>query len=84
MTSVRDQVGTGLLAIGYPGAVWALARAVPMFRQRRRRRFLVLQAATAGVATGWVLHDRAVPAALNASAVVVFAAVWWIGGRRLR
>ena len=81
MTSLRLQAGTGLLVVGYPGACWALARAVPMFGQRRGRRFLALQAATASVATGWALRGRAVPAVLNASAVVVLAAVWRVRGR---
>ena len=80
--SIREQVGTILLLAGYPAAIWALARAVPMFRQRRGRRFLVTEAGTASVALGWALKNKAVPSALNASAVVVLALAWWITGRR--
>ena len=80
--STRDQVGTVLLAVGYPAAVWALARAVPMFRRRRVRRFLVTEAGTATVALGWALKRKAVPSFLNASAVVFLALVWWFTGRR--
>ena len=79
--SSRDQVGAILLVAGYPAAVWALARAVPMFRQHRRRRFLVAQAGTAAVAAGWALREKPVPSAINASAVVVFAIAWWVTGR---
>ena len=80
--SIREQVGTILLLAGYPAAIWALARAVPMFRRRRGRRFLVAEAGAASVAVGWALKRKAVPSALNASAVVVLALVWWITGRR--
>lgn len=82
MSSPRDQAGLVLLVVGYPGACWALARAVPMFRQRRARRFLATQAAIAAVALGWTLRGKAVPAVLNASMVVVLAAAWRIAGRR--
>jgi hypothetical protein len=77
-------MGTVLLAVGYPAAVWALARAVPMFRQRRGRRFLVAETGTASVALGWALRGKAVPSFLNASAAVVLALLWWFTGRRRR
>jgi len=78
----RQQVGNALLVVGYAVAVWALARAVPMYRQRRQRRFLAAEAGTAAVAVGWALRGKSLPSALNAGMVVVFAAGWWIGGRR--
>jgi len=78
----RQQAGNAALVVGYGVAVWALARAVPMFRQRRAGRFLAAEAGTAAVAVGWALRRDVVPAALNGGFVVAFAAAWWIGGRR--
>ncbi len=78
----RQQVGGVLLVAGYAVAVWALARAVPMYRQRRQRRFLAAEAGTAAVAVGWALRGQAFRSAANAGLVAVFAAGWWIGGRR--
>jgi len=87
MTSVsvspgRQQAGNVLLVVGYAVAVWALARVVPMYRQRRQRRFFATEAATAGVAVGWALRGNALRSAANAGLVVIFATAWWIGGRR--
>jgi len=78
----RQQAGNALLVVGYAVAVWALARAVPMYRQRRGRRFLAAEAGTAGVAAGWALRGEPVRSGLNAAMVVVLAAAWWIGARR--
>lgn len=78
----RQQAGNVALAVGYAVAVWALARTVPMFAQRRTGRFLAAEAGTAAVATGWALRRQAVPAVLNGGFVAVFAAAWWIAGRR--
>jgi len=78
----RQQVGGALLVAGYALAVWALARAVPMYRQRRQRRFLAAEAGTAAVAVGWALRGKTLPSVANAAMVAVFAAGWWIGGRR--
>jgi len=78
----RQQVGGALLVAGYAVAIWALARAVPMYRQRRQRRFLAAEAGTAAVAVGWALRGQAFRSAANAGLVAVFAAGWWIGGRQ--
>ncbi len=78
----RQQAGNVLLVTGYVVACWALARAVPMFRQRRGRRFVAAEAGTAAVAVGWALKRNALPAIVNTGTVAVFAAIWWIGGRR--
>ena len=81
---VRQQAGNALLVAGYAVAVWALAKAVPMYRRRQTKRFLAAEAGTAAVAVGWALRGRTWRAAPNAAMVLVFAAVWWIGGRRRR
>ncbi|MDQ6797021.1 MAG: hypothetical protein M3011_03170 [Actinomycetota bacterium] len=78
----RHQAGNALLVAGYAVAAWALARAVPMYRERRRRRFLAAQAGTAAVAAGWALRGEPVRSALNAAMVAVLAAAWWISGLR--
>ncbi len=78
----RQQAGNALLLAGYAVAIWALARAVPMYRQRRQRRFLAAEAGTAAVAVGWALRGQAFRSAANAGLVAVFAAGWWIGGRK--
>ncbi len=78
----REQAGNALLVGGYAVAVWALARAVPMYRQRRRRRFFAAEAGTAAVAVGWALRGNSFRSAANAGLVAVFAAGWWIGSRQ--
>jgi len=78
----RHQAGNVALAVGYAVAVWALAGAVPMFRQRRGARFLAAEAGTAAVAAGWALRRQGVPAVLNGGFVAVLAATWWVAGRR--
>ncbi len=80
----RQQVGGALLVGGYAVACWALARALPMYRQRRTRRFLAAEAGTAAVAVGWALRGQSLRSAANAGLVAVFAAGWWVGGRRRR
>lgn len=79
----RPTAGLGLLAVGYPVAVAVLVRLVPVLRERRRRWFLALEAATASVAAGWGLRGRTIPMVLNAAAVVALAAAWWATGRRV-
>lgn len=81
VSPVRQHAANALLVTGYAVAIWALARAVPMFRQHRGRRFLAAEAGTAAVAVGWALRGKTFRAASNAALVVLFAAGWWITGR---
>ncbi|MFN2609239.1 MAG: hypothetical protein ABR511_15330 [Acidimicrobiales bacterium] len=78
----RRRASTALLAVGYPMASWAGGKLVPTFRQRRARRFAVLEVGTALVTTGLAVRRRRLLALLNASALAAFTAVWVAGGRR--
>ena len=78
----RRRASDALLLIGYPLAVGAAAKLVPMYRQRRFRRFLTLEAGTASVVAGLALRRRRVPALVNAGALAAFAGAWMLGGRR--
>lgn len=78
----RSAAGLGLLAAGYAVALAVITRLVPVLRQRRRRWFLALEAATGCVAAGWGLRGRTTPMVLNATAVVGLAVAWWATGRR--
>jgi hypothetical protein len=69
----RRRMSDALLALGYTLAWGAGAKLVPMYRQRRRSRFLVLEAGTACVVAGLVVRRRPLPAAVNAAALVGFA-----------
>jgi len=80
----RRRASNILLAIGYPAAAAAGAKLVPMFTQRRLRRFLVLQAGTGAVVAGLALRRRRIPTLLNAGALVATSAAWWAWGRRGR
>ena len=71
-----------LLVIGYPLALGALARLRPVLAERRVWWFATLEAATASITAGWLLHRRPVPAAVNGAAVVGFAIAWLITGQR--
>ncbi len=77
----RRRLSNALLLVGYPVATGAAAKAVPMFAERRGRRFLVFQAGTAAVVAGLVLRRRPVSAALNVAAMAGATAVWWAVGR---
>jgi hypothetical protein len=72
----RRRASDALLALGYTLASGAGAKLVPMYRQRRRSRFLVLEAGTACVATGLAVRRRPLPAAVNAAALAGFAVAW--------
>ena len=70
-----------LLLIGYPFALGVLARLRAVLVERRVWWFAVLEAATASITAGWLLHRRPVPAAVNGAALVGFAIAWLITGR---
>lgn len=80
MTSER--ISTALLVVGYPLAVGAALRLVPVWRGRRLRRFLVFEVGTASVTTGLLLRGRNREAALNATVLAGFALAWVISSRR--
>ena len=71
-----------LLVIGYPVALGVLARLRPVLVERRVWWFVALEAAMASVTAGWLLHRRPLPAAVNGTALVVFAIAWLITGYR--
>lgn len=74
--------GSVLLVIGYPLALGVLARLRPVLGERRVWWFATLEAATASITAGWLLHRRPVPAALNGAALLGFAIAWSVTGRR--
>ena len=71
-----------LLMIGYPVALGVLARLRPVLTERRVWWFVALEAATASITAGWLLHRRLLAAAINGTALVGFAIVWLIAGYR--
>jgi predicted cobalt transporter CbtA len=71
-----------LLVVGYPFALGVLARLRPVLVERRVWWFATLEAATASITAGWLLHRRPVPAAINGAALVGFAIAWSITGQR--
>ena len=71
-----------LLVIGYPVALCVLARLRPVLAERRVWWFLALEAATASITAGWLLHGRPPAAAVNGAALVGFAIAWFITGQR--
>ena len=71
-----------LLVIGYPVAVGVLVRLRPVLAERRVWWFLALEAATASITAGWLLHGRPLAAAVNGAALVGFAMTWLITGQR--
>jgi len=72
-----------LLALGYPMALGVLARLKPVLAERRVRWFVALEAATASITAGWLLHGRPLPAVLNGAALVGFAVTWFVTGQRV-
>lgn len=71
-----------LLMIGYPVALGVLARLRPVLAERRVWWFVALEAATASITAGWLLHRRPLAAAINGTALVGFAIAWLIAGYR--
>lgn len=82
MAPVSNVTASVLLMIGYPLALGVLARLRPVLAERRVWWFLALEAATASVTVGWLLHGRPIPAALNGAALLGFAIAWLITGQR--
>jgi len=70
-----------LLAIGYPLALGVLTRLRPVLAERRVWWFVALEAATASITAGWLLHGRPLAAAINGAALAGFAIAWLITGR---
>ena len=81
VSPARRRASNALLLVGYPVATAAATKLVPMFAERRGRRFLVFQAGTGAVVAGLLLRRRHGPAALNVAAMAGSAAVWWAVGR---
>ena len=72
-----------LLVIGYPVALGVLTRLRPVLAERRVWWFVALEAATASITAGWLLHGRLIPAALNGAALAGFAIAWLVSGQRV-
>ncbi|HEX3621506.1 MAG TPA: hypothetical protein VHT97_04240 [Acidimicrobiales bacterium] len=72
-----------LLIIGYPVALGVLTRLRPVLAERRVWWFVALEAATASITAGWLLHGRHLPAALNGAALGGFAIAWLVTGQRV-
>ncbi len=53
-----------------------------MLAERRVRWFAALEAATASITAGWLLHGQPLPAAVNGTALVGFAIASVITGHR--
>ncbi len=82
LSPAERRVSNALLLVGYPVATGAALKAVPMFAERRTRRFLAFQAGTGAVVAGLVVRRRLVSAGLNAAAMAGATALWWAVGRR--
>ena len=73
-----------LLVAGYAVALAVATRLVPVYRERRWRWLLALEAATLSVAGGHALEGRTLSAVLNVGFFLAFGAVWWWTGARRR
>ncbi|MDQ6944930.1 MAG: hypothetical protein M3256_01375 [Actinomycetota bacterium] len=82
MGCMRNVTASVLLMIGYLLALGVLARLRSVLAERRVWWFVVLEAATASITAGWLLHGRHLPAAVNGAALVGFAIAWLITGQR--
>ncbi len=74
---------SALLVIGYPLALGVLTRLRPVLAERRVWWFVALEAATASITAGWLLHGRPLPAVINGVALAGFAIAWVVTGRRV-
>jgi len=74
---------TLLLVIGYPLALGVLTRLRSVLAGRRVWWFVALEAATASITAGWLLHGRLLPATVNAAALAGFAVAWLVTGLRV-
>ena len=82
MAPVGNVTASVLLVIGYPLALGVLARLRPVPAERRVWWFAALEAATASVTAGWLLHARRLPVALNGAVLAGFGIAWLITGQR--
>jgi hypothetical protein len=79
---VGNVTASVLLTIGYPLALGVLTRLRSVLAERRVWWFVALEAATASITAGWLLHGRHLPAALNGAALAGFAIAWLVTGRQ--
>lgn len=71
---------SALLVVGYPLALGVLTRLRPVLAERRVWWFVALEAATASITAGWLLHGRLVPAAINGAGFACFGIAWLVTG----
>ena len=76
-----SQTASVLLVIGYVLALGVLARLRSVLAERRLWWFVTLEAATATITAGWLLHGRPLPAAINGAALAGFAIAWLVTGQ---
>jgi len=80
MAPIGNVTASVLLVTGYPSALAYSAEA----RARREARLVVtLEAATATITAGWLMHGRPLPAALKGAALAGFAIAWLVTGQRV-
>ncbi len=72
---------TALLAAGYVAAGPTTAGLLKIAWRRNVPLFIVLEAGTAAIVTGWALRGESFPAWLNAGFGVGFACTWVAVGR---
>ncbi len=71
-----------LFGIGYPLAIVAIVRWVPVVREQRWRWFWAHQAGVAAIVVGHALRERPQSVVINGSWFVV-AAIWFLGAGAL-
>ncbi len=72
-----------LLVAGYSVGLPVLCRFRAVFRERRTPWFVAFEIAELVLVAGYVVAGRPLPAAINATAALVLAGIWWETGRRL-
>ena len=75
-------ISVAIRLVGYPGAVAAIVRWVPIVRERWRGWFVAHQAGMAAIVVGWALTDRGAGVAINGLWFVIAAGWWFAAGRR--
>jgi hypothetical protein len=80
---ICNMTASVLLVIGYPLALGVLTRLRPVLAERHVWWFVVLEAATASITAGWLLHGRPLPAAVNGAALAGFAIAWLVTVERV-
>jgi hypothetical protein len=82
VSSITDgpAVSGALRLVGYPLAIVAIVRWIPVVRQRLTGLFLLHEAAVAAIVAGWALVPRWSGAAIN-GAWGVIAAGWYLRRR---